>query len=63
MRGMRFSDGLRGVSALFVEKICALMGYVPSQFEPLMYVFSFLAFLWLCDGFLFMLRSMIDFRR
>lgn len=45
---------------MFVEKICSLMGSVPEQFEPVMYAMAFLAFLWLCDGFLYMFRVLID---
>ena len=36
---------------MFVEKISALMGEVPQQFNPVVYVFSFIAFLWIFDTF------------
>ena len=39
---------------MFIEKIIALIGTVPVQFEPLMYVFGLLLFLWLMDGFLWL---------
>ena len=35
---------------MFVEKIVALFGAVPVQFEPLLYVMAFVAFLWLFDN-------------
>ena len=44
---------------LFVEKVVALFGAVPVQFEPLLYVMSFVAFLWLCDAIFYTLRSLI----
>jgi len=44
---------------LFIEKIIALIGTVPVQFEPLMYVFGLLLFLWLMDGFLWLARYLI----
>lgn len=44
---------------MFVDYIVALIGEVPVQFEPLLYVMSFLAFLWLVDQFFYMCRYMI----
>lgn len=44
---------------MFVEKVFALMGNVPVQFEPLFYVMAFVAFLWLCDGFFYLLRYLV----
>ncbi|MBS5118601.1 MAG: hypothetical protein KHZ10_12155 [Clostridium sp.] len=44
---------------MFVEKVVALFGAVPVQFEPLLYVMSFVAFLWLCDAIFYTLRSLI----
>ena len=44
---------------MFMEKVSALIGSVPVQFEPLLYVMSFLAFLWLVDGFFYISRSHI----
>ncbi len=41
---------------MFVEKVVALFGAVPVQFEPLLYVMSFVAFLWLCDAIFYTLR-------
>lgn len=49
---------LGGVN-LFVEKIVALFGAVPVQFEPLLYVMAFVAFLWLCDGVFYLCRCLI----
>ena len=49
---------LGGVN-LFVEKIVALFGAVPVQFEPLLYVMAFVAFLWLCDGDFYLCRCLI----
>lgn len=44
---------------MLVEKITALIGEVPVQFEPLMYVMAFIAFLWMIDGFMFILRTLV----
>lgn len=44
---------------MFYEKVVALIGEVPTQFEPLLYVFSFVAFLWLVDQFFYMCRTWI----
>lgn len=44
---------------MFMEKVVALIGEVPSQFEPLMYVMAFLAFLWLLDGFFYLCRFLV----
>ena len=48
-----------GGVCLFVEKVVALFGAVPVQFEPLLYVMSFVAFLWLCDAIFYTLRTLI----
>lgn len=45
---------------MFVEKVTALIGEVPVQFEPLMYVMCFVAFLWLLDQFFYMCKFMIS---
>ncbi|WP_204248515.1 hypothetical protein [Lachnoclostridium sp. An14] len=44
---------------MFVEKIVALIGDVPVQFEPLLYVFSLVIFLWLIDGFFYLCRYLV----
>lgn len=44
---------------MFVEKVIALMGEVPTQFEPILYVMSFVAFLWILDSFFFLFRYMV----
>ena len=31
---------------MFIEKVTALIGLVPVQFEPLVYVMGFILFLW-----------------
>lgn len=45
---------------MFVEKIIALIGEVPVQFEPLLYVMAFVAFLWLLDHFMYLCRFMVS---
>lgn len=44
---------------MFVEKIGSLIGWVPLQFEPLLYVFSLLVFLWLIDGFMWLAKFLV----
>ena len=44
---------------MFLEKVVALIGDVPVQFEPLLYVMAFIAFLWLCDGFFYLCRFLV----
>lgn len=44
---------------MFVEKIAALIGDVPVQFEPLLTVFSLVVFLWLIDGFFYLCRYLV----
>lgn len=44
---------------VFVEKILVFLGPVPLQFEPLLYVMAFVAFLWLCDGFFYLCRFLV----
>ena len=44
---------------MFVEKIVALIGDVPVQFEPLLYVFSLVISLWLIDGFFYLCRYLV----
>ena len=44
---------------LFVDKLVALIGEVPSQFEPLLYVMGLVAFLWLCDGVFYLCRFLV----
>lgn len=44
---------------VFVEKLVTLFGTYPLQFEPLMYVLAFVAFLWLCDGFFYLCRYLV----
>lgn len=44
---------------MFLEKFVALIGDVPVQFEPLLYVISAVAFLWLVDQFFYMCRYWI----
>mgnify|MGYP007121888341 CR=1 FL=1 len=41
---------------MFVEKVVALIGDVPPQFTPVLYVMAFVAFLWILDGFFFLFR-------
>lgn len=41
---------------MFIEKIIALVGDVPVQFEPVLFVVSMLFFLWLIDGFFYLCR-------
>ena len=41
------------------EKMIALLGEVPDQLELLIYVLSFIAFLWLCDGFFYLCRYLV----
>lgn len=45
---------------MFVEKVVALFGEVPAQFEPLLYVMSFVTFIWLLDQFFYLCRNMIE---
>lgn len=45
---------------MFVEKLVALIGEVPVQFEPLLYCFGMVAFLWLIDQFFYMCRRWIE---
>lgn len=47
---------------MFVEKLVALFGEAPSQFEPVLYVISAVAFLWLCDGFFYLCRYLVGGR-
>lgn len=44
---------------MFVEKVVALIGDVPIQFEPLLYVFCLVIFLWLIDGFFYLCRYFV----
>lgn len=44
---------------MFVEKISALMGEVPQQFNPVVYVFAAIAFLWIFDTFAHVFRSLV----
>ena len=44
---------------MFVEKIVALIGEVPSQFEPVLYVMCLVIFLWLVDAFSYLLRYLV----
>lgn len=44
---------------MFVEKVSALIGEVPQQFEPILYVMSFVAFLWILDSFFYLFRYMV----
>lgn len=45
---------------MFVEKITALMGDVPAQFNPVVYAIAFIAFLWIFDTFAFVFRSLVS---
>ena len=56
-----FMEAFRALGGviLFVEKIVALFGVVPLQFEPLLYVMAFVAFLWLCAGDFYLCRCLI----
>lgn len=45
---------------MFVEKVVALMGEVPEQFNPVLYAISFIAFLWVFDTFTYVFRSFIS---
>lgn len=44
---------------MFVEKVTALIGQVPAQFDPLIYVMCFILFLWLVDGFMWLARYLV----
>lgn len=44
---------------MFMEKVVALIGEVPQQFEPVLYVMSFVAFLWILDGFFYLFRYLV----
>lgn len=44
---------------MFMEKVSALIGEVPQQFEPILYVMAFIAFLWILDGFFYLFRYMV----
>ena len=44
---------------MFIEKVASLIGLVPVQFEPLVYVMGFILFLWLIDGFLWLARYLV----
>ena len=44
---------------MFIEKVASLIGLVPVQFEPLVYVMGFILFLWLIDGFLWLERYLV----
>lgn len=44
---------------MFVQEVVALIGEVPVQFEPLVYVMCFLLFLWLLDGFMWLAKYLI----
>ena len=44
---------------MFVEKVTALMGVVPEQFNPVLYAISFIAFLWIFDTFSYVFRSLV----
>ena len=53
-------DNVRGCdSDMFVEKVTALIGQVPAQFDPLIYVMCFILFLWLVDGFMWLARYLV----
>lgn len=45
---------------MFMEKITALIGDVPAQFQPVVYVASFIAFLWVFDAFAYVLRALVS---
>lgn len=44
---------------MFVEKVIALIGDVPAQFSPVLYVMAFVAFLWILDGFFYLFRYLV----
>lgn len=44
---------------MFIEKVTALIGLVPVQFEPLVYVMGFILFLWLIDGFFWLAKYLV----
>lgn len=44
---------------MFVEKVLVLIGEVPVQFEPVLYVMAFVAFLWILDGFFYLFRFLV----
>lgn len=44
---------------MFIEKVVALIGEVPIQFEPLIYVMGFILFLWLIDGFFWLAKYLV----
>lgn len=45
---------------MFVEKIAALMGEFPAQFQPLMYVLCLIVFLWIFDTFMTIFRALVS---
>lgn len=45
---------------MFVEKIVALMGEFPMQFQPLMYVLCLIVFLWIFDTFMTVFRALVS---
>lgn len=45
---------------MFVEKIIALMGEVPAQFQPVIYVASIIVFLWIFDTFAYVFRALVS---
>ncbi len=45
---------------MFVEKIAALMGEFPMQFQPLMYVLCLIVFLWIFDTFMTIFRALVS---
>lgn len=45
---------------MFVEKISALMGEFPMQFQPLMYVLCLIVFLWIFDTFMTVFRALVS---
>lgn len=44
---------------MFIEKVVSLIGEVPVQFEPLVYVMCFILFLWLIDGFFWLAKYLV----
>lgn len=44
---------------MFIEKIIALVGDVPVQFEPVLFVMAMVMLLWLVDGFFFLCRYLV----
>lgn len=44
---------------MFIEKITALIGEVPIQFNPLLYVISCVVFLWIFDTFMTIFRALV----